>query len=223
MIYLIRHGQTVANTYRILDTAVPGSPLTDLGHEQARNAARAFFAGTDSGNSTGTGDGRVPVAIYHGPATRTKQTATELCAMFNDLTGSDRLAPQAVEGTYEIQAGDYEGQRGWPAFRAYQDVMWEWAHGREASLPGGETLAEFTARFRRIVEPLEEGAMLVAHGAAIRMITLLSCHGLGPIETLSAPLENCGVVTIERTGEFGSWTLHGRDEWRPQSPPAELV
>ena len=215
MMYLIRHGQTVANTYRILDTAVPGSPLTELGHEQARNAARAFLSGGSDSSS-------VPIAVYHGPATRTKQTATELCATFNELTGAG-LAPQAVEGTYEIQAGDYEGQRGWPAFRAYQDVMWEWAHGREASLPGGETLAEFTARFRRIVEPLEEGAMLVAHGAAIRMITLLSCHDLGPIETLSAPLENCGVVTIERTGEFGEWTLHGRNEWRPQDVPKSLL
>ncbi|GAA4879268.1 hypothetical protein GCM10023403_52630 [Pseudonocardia benzenivorans] len=49
---LVRHGQTDANAGKVLDTALPGSPLNALGHEQARTVAdlladwpvRAVFA-----------------------------------------------------------------------------------------------------------------------------------------------------------------------------------
>ncbi|MDY6049409.1 MAG: histidine phosphatase family protein [Corynebacterium sp.] len=210
MIFLMRHGQTVANTYRILDTAVPGSPLTDLGHEQARAAAHTLL--------------QPPTAVFHGPATRTLQTATELCAALT----TTNLTPQAVEGTYEIQAGAVEGQRGWPAFRTYQDMLWAWTQGEAATIPGGETLDEFTHRFQRIIDTLAaggvmpEGSLLVAHGAAIRMITFLSCHGLGASELLANPLANCEIVAIERTGAFGEWTVHGHPEWLPQQVPAHL-
>ena len=40
-LYLARHGQTLSNIGRALDTAYPGAELTDLGQEQAaRLAAR---------------------------------------------------------------------------------------------------------------------------------------------------------------------------------------
>ena len=38
---LVRHGQSLANVERRLDTRPPGAALTDLGREQARTFARA--------------------------------------------------------------------------------------------------------------------------------------------------------------------------------------
>ena len=62
---LARHGQTQANVDRILDTVLPGPPLTELGRAQAHAL----------GGELGDGAEGTVTALYHSPARRARETA----------------------------------------------------------------------------------------------------------------------------------------------------
>ena len=85
-LYLTRHGQTSANVGRLLDTAVPGRELTELGRAQAAALADRLR-------------GEDLAAIYTSDRLRAQQTAAPLAA---DLG----LEVVTLTGLREIQAGD---------------------------------------------------------------------------------------------------------------------
>nr|WP_284288846.1 histidine phosphatase family protein [Angustibacter aerolatus] len=88
---LVRHGQTPSNVQRLLDTAVPGADLTDLGRQQAERVP------------TGLADEPVE-AVYASTLVRTQQTAGPLAAALG-------LDVQVRDGLREITAGDLEPAR----------------------------------------------------------------------------------------------------------------
>jgi probable phosphoglycerate mutase len=192
---LLRHGQTHGNTAGALDTAVPGLPLTDLGHRQAEAAARAL---ADRGLEQ----------IYVSPLIRTHQTAAPLADTL-------RLEPRELPGLREISAGDFEMADDHDSITGYIGTVADWIEGRfDTRMPGGESGHEFLDRYddavarihRAALEAGQERVLLVSHGAAIR--TWISAR-VADVETharATDPLHN--TACIELVGDpVAGWAI----------------
>lgn len=148
---LIRHGETQANVDKLLDTAVPGLPLTERGVEQAHALAEAIAHEEID-------------AVFVSTLTRAQQTA-------EPLTGKRTLEATILDGIHEISAGVHEMSADWAV---YADMLESWsADNMDAKLEGGESLREFLLRFDDAVAQIEaqghERVAVVSHGAALRV------------------------------------------------------
>src|SRR3982751_768417 len=103
---LIRHGQTPSNVLGLLDTAIPGPGLTDLGIKQAAALPAALA------------DYRID-AIYASAQRRAQLTAQPLA----DARG---LPIQVREGLCEVSAGDMEMLGDVDSIRTYQTTIRRW-------------------------------------------------------------------------------------------------
>ena len=115
---LVRHGQSLANVERRLDTRPPGAELTEQGRLQARDFARARAV--------------PPGLLLHSIAHRAAQTAAEIGAELS-------TAPVEVDGIHEVQAGELEDRTDDDAIAAFNTVYQRWQEGDlDAAMPGGE-------------------------------------------------------------------------------------
>jgi broad specificity phosphatase PhoE len=188
---LIRHGQTPANVDGILETAVPGPRLTELGQEQAE-AIPSRLADRDI-------DG-----IWISNLTRTALTAAPLAA-------ARGLTPTTLDGLREIEAGDLEGKRDKTSVHLYLATCAAWIRGdRDDAMPGAEDGNAFFARYddaiAQVVASGAEVAAVFSHGAAIRIWAGTTAQNVPTDFATRRPLENTGVVELEGNPEDG-WTL----------------
>lgn len=186
---LLRHGQTVANTTAALDTAAPGHELTELGRRQALAAGRAL--GT-------VGIGLVAVST----ATRTSQTARPLARSLG-------LSPVRHDGLREIAAGDFEMRSDQEALEGFLGTIGSWLEGDlHRRMPGGETGAEFLARYDAAIERVcaraVDATLVVSHGAAIR--TWVTHRAIGDHAPIHEGLHNTGCITLDGHPDAG-WTI----------------
>ena len=124
---LVRHGQSEANVAKRLDTRPPGAPLTQLGHQQARDF------GIDWAHPVGL--------VVHSVAERAVQTAADIA----DGLGLD---PVEVHGIHEVQVGDLEDRSDADAIAQFDAVYDEWQRGvLDVPMPGGETGLEVLDRY----------------------------------------------------------------------------
>ena len=200
---LARHGQTQANVDRVLDTVLPGPPLTDLGRAQADALGRELAGGAE---------GRV-AAVYHSPALRAVQTATL-------VAGHLGLRPVEVAGVHEVQVGELEGRNDEPAVTAFRGVVDRWLGGDlDARHPGGESGRDLLARYVPVVTDLRERhpdggtIVLVSHGAALRLAAQELVEGVGTPPREEEHVANCGRVVVRPRGV--AWELVA---WRSAVP-----
>ena len=150
---LVRHGETASNIERKLDTAMPGPPLTELGHKQARELA----------DTLGAED---LVAVYASIGLRAQQTAQPTAERFG-------LPVQVLEGIEEIQVGSLEGRNDTEAYQTYLQTVIRWAEGAlDVAFPGGgESGQQVLDRFLGAIESIRQDGtvMVVTHGGAGRM------------------------------------------------------
>src|SRR5690606_35002508 len=106
---LARHGQTVANVARRLDTALPGAERTELGVEQARTLGKKLVE-------------RGPELLVASQALRARQTAEH---------AAPAVALETVirEGVHEVQVGELEDRSDEESHRLFMKVFEEWHHG----------------------------------------------------------------------------------------------
>jgi broad specificity phosphatase PhoE len=184
---LIRHGETPSNVAGALDTAVPGAPLTPLGHRQAAAIPPVLTIE------------RV-TAVYASPLVRTQLTATPLAA----ARGLDVVVADGLE---EIAAGHLEMKTDDESVASYAGTVAAWIGGDlTATMPGGHDGHTFFDRYAAAVTAITtdhaDDATVVAfsHGAAIR--TFAARHG-GPTE---ARLLNTGAVVLEGS-PYRGWAV----------------
>lgn len=191
-IILLRHGQTTANVGRILDTVVPGHPLTELGEEQARKVG-AELAQEYPGMTQ----------VWHSPALRARQTAQLAASTYGDLV------PEEKDGIQEISAGNLEGDNSPESLDMYfQAVGAMMRQELGASVPGGEDFQTLLKRYQPVLEEASDtNTVLVSHGAAIRTMACLAT-GVDPRYALHAYVANCRYVVLEPSGRFGQWGIH---------------
>lgn len=193
---LIRHAQTASNVARALDTAPPGAPLTDLGHQQAARLAAGLAA-------------ECLDVVAASPLLRARQTAQPLAA-------ARALAALTLDGLREIEAGDLEMHTAAESVASYRRVIHAWATGElDVMMPGGSSGREFLGRFDEAVRSAGEAGARVAavsHGAAIRTWVAARSRGVDSAAVSGRTLANTGVVVVEGPGRAG-WRLV---DWRAE-------
>ncbi|WP_327185917.1 histidine phosphatase family protein [Streptomyces sp. NBC_01334] len=180
---LVRHGQTPTNVDYLLDTAVPGPGLTALGAQQAAALPQALA------------DEDIEI-LYASTLVRTQLTAAPLAA----ARGLDVLVR---DGIREISAGDLEMASGNSEHgEIYMRTVFAWAAGDVGlRMPGGESGAEFLARYDAVVaEAAASGAgtvAMVSHGAAIRGWAATRADNVDVPFAAVNRLANTGTVVLE--------------------------
>ncbi len=158
---LVRHGQSLANVDKRLDTRPPGAELTPLGREQARAFAQAATS--------------QPGLLLHSVATRAVQTAAEISAVVD-------VPAREVTGIHEVQVGDLEGRNDDDAAIAQFNAVYErWLEGRAGRVDAGrrENADQVLDRYLPVLTELRTryldeddwigDIVVVSHGAAIRL------------------------------------------------------
>jgi probable phosphoglycerate mutase len=183
-LYLVRHGQSVANvtwqfSYKRFDP-----PLTELGREQAQITAEYLRA--------------IPVdAMYASPMLRARQTAE----IFKAAIGLDF---EVIEELREVNVGELEdlpsSKESWDVhFQVHRD----WADGRlDVCFPGGENYHGLSGRalkaFARIVaERPGQASLVVGHGAIFTAAVDALCPDVRMAEIMTLPNRNCGITTVD--------------------------
>lgn len=195
-LYLIRHAESESNVRNILDTALPGPPLTERGRQQAQALADRLR------------DEPV-VAVYASYATRALQTAGPLA---ETLT----MEVQAVEGVHEVGVGALEGVGDPESIRNYMRIAGAWTRGDlSLAMPGGgESGEQVRARFTTAVAELRakhepgdpDGVVaLVSHGGAIRLSAEWLSDNVRPEVADQGLIPNTGIVVLQSLPE-GGWT-----------------
>jgi broad specificity phosphatase PhoE len=191
---LVRHGQSEGNASGIMDTSVPGPPLTKLGSAQALMVANRLAGNTHDG-------------VFASSMLRTQQTAEPTAAEYNEEV-------TVLPGLREIEAGQYEGEPESVAGRAYYADISEWVKGeRSERIPGAVNGDEFDARFDEAIESIynegDSNPVVFSHGAAIAAWTMMNVNNPDPSLMATSPLPNTGWVVVSGSPQRG-WTL---EEW----------
>jgi broad specificity phosphatase PhoE len=201
---LLRHGQSVGNVDRRLDTRPPGTELTPLGREQARafalNAARR------------------PGLLVHSVATRAAQTAAEIGAEL-------RVPAYEAVGIHEVQVGELEDRSDDEAIAAFNAIYERWHRGeRGVPLPGGETAEEVLDRYVPVLTELRmrylddhdwvDDIVVVSHGAAIRLAAAVLAGVEGSF-VIDHHLANAESVVLSPITD-GRWSC---THWGARTPP----
>lgn len=217
---LVRHGQTIANIDRILDTALPGAPLSDKGVKQARDLGRLLMPSVERFGEIATSQ-----------ALRARQTGTQAVAGLH-YRGRNEIKVRTVAGVYEIQAGDIEGRNDKGAHRTYMEHFYLWMSGqRNKRLPGGESGADVLNRALPTLQQLLEDhekygrakgcsdVLLVSHGATIRLIAQY-LSGVDPEYALFSRIPNTDRVELVADAsaslEPGAWRI---ERWGDNALP----
>lgn len=189
---LVRHGQTAWNAEKRTQGHADVE-LDDLGHEQAAAVAPALAA-------------LEPTALWSSDLARARQTA----AYIAKETG---LVPTYDARLREYALGERTGllEAEWSA--RFPEAYAAHLDGRVEHVPGGETTAEVATRFGACLSDIRESlgagetAVVVAHGAALR-VGLAVLLGW-PIDAASSVvgLSNCGLAVVEELGPGGRMRL----------------
>lgn len=186
---LVRHGQSRSNVDALLDSDLPGAPLTPTGEQQA-----AALPGR-------LADERIE-RVVASPLRRTVQTATPLA----DALG---LPLPTDLGLREVRSGDLEMRNDRAAHLAYLEPVFAWTDGDlDARIPGSpEDGRDFLARYDGAVAAAVDGAkdavVLVSHGAAIRAWAGIRARNLPDGYGRDRGVPNTGIVVLE--GGPGAW------------------
>lgn len=197
-IYVVRHGQTVANRDRTIQGPRIDAELSDLGIQQASSLAQAM-----SGLPLG--------ALFCSPLLRARQTANAVATLHHARAqGSETetspaphaIAPQVVPELYEMDYGQFTG-------RTYEDVADEmeqvldaWRMGFiDQPFPGGESPVLAQHRLRPFMLRLAEQARtsdvaVVAHGR-INRVLIASLTGAGLTRLEEFPQSNANITELE--------------------------
>ena len=179
---LLRHGESTWNADgRWQGQADP--PLSSLGEEQARDAAKRLVAGQFS---------RVVASNLR----RALQTAEILVEALG-------LAVEVDPDLREIDVGDWQGLTRAEIRQRAPGALADWSEGRSESTPGGETRTHLTDRARDALLRAAMGSspgdrvLLVSHGALIRNLDRalgLQPHGVGNLAGRWYDVNGSGLV-----------------------------
>lgn len=183
---LVRHGETTANAEGLLDTMLPGHPLTERGRRQAAGLAEQL-------------SGEPVVAVYASLARRAQQTAQPVA----DRHG---LPVQVLRGVHEVSIGDLESRRGQRDHDLLHEMYHAWHSGDlHAARPGGESGKQVLDRYLADVATIRAThtggtAVLVSHGAATRLATVALAGNVNGAFAGSRLLPNAATVLLEADG-----------------------
>jgi broad specificity phosphatase PhoE len=191
-LYLIRHGESEANTLEIISNRDMPHPLTEAGRRQAMALAEKLTGASIN-------------HIFTSPILRACETA--------EIIASILLVPaECTSALREPDCGILEGRADEAAWEEHNYWKKKWLEGCEHDRgpEGGETYNEICERFSEFVKSLvaqygntEAGLLLVKHGALL----LFGLPALCPNSEMKSVLERgvgyCASLVIElQNGKF---------------------
>lgn len=193
-IEFIRHGQTASNVANLLDTAIPGPPLTTAGQVQA--AAIASILNGQQPNFAG---------IFDSQMIRTQETASYLVGL-----GTQPTTATILPGLNEINAGLLEGMQQIPAGLIYLAGPVVWTLGLPAfPMLGLSTVnptgLSFASGFNSAVATMYNTALTApshtvaaySSALAIETGTMMMVDNPNPLFLVTGSLPNTGVVVVQ--------------------------
>lgn len=207
-ILLVRHGESTANTDRVLSNTGWRHGLTKRGIEQSKHAAERlipFF-------------GR-PDRIYASGLRRAHETA----AIIAEASSVEmRTLPELVE----VSVGILEGKSDSDSWRLHNSIWDRWFLKGEsdARIPGGESLREATSRFKSVIRRLEEEEgpdsrlVLVTHGGFMLAGLLNLVYGVPEFIPRRGYLGNCDMVSISHRNEAFTYVGYSAGLRQPAVP-----
>lgn len=184
-LYLVRHGENLANITKEFSYRAVDYPLTPKGAVQAEQTAEYF---ADKGVD----------AIYTSPLLRARQTA-------EIITRRIPVPVHLREELREINVGSLEGASTPENWALYHRISAAWYVGRaEAAFPDGEDLRMVVARFLGCVGEVVAAhpgccAVIVGHGGVYTACIALLCPEVDLPELLVQPNHNCSITEVEAT------------------------
>jgi broad specificity phosphatase PhoE len=165
-LYLLRHGESVANVGRVFAARKVDPPLSDVGVRQAKMQAESLKAFEFS-------------AMYASTLLRARQTAE----IVSKCCGLKPIFSSALQ---EVDVGilDGEDQNDPHNWSAYEGVVKKWERGlTHVGFPGGESLNDVGDRFRSFLNGLEseqqKPILIVGHCLLFMAVIWLFCENHG--------------------------------------------
>lgn len=187
----LRHAEAQINVDGYFSSAIPGTPLTERGREQASAAAAGLVR-------------QEIAAVYASPILRARQTGEIVSATLGvPLTLLDDLREVGM-GVREDTPGTNTEFFNHASFQA-------WLHRTDvdASFEGGETGRQVMARMRSALEEVAarhrgETAVVVSHGGSLVAGLLDLCHDLTYADVAQGVPANGAAIRLERQGNVWS-------------------
>jgi broad specificity phosphatase PhoE len=198
-LYLVRHGENLANITKEFSYRAVDYPLTPKGVLQAEQTAEYFL---DKGID----------AIYASPLLRARQTA-------EILTRWIVVPVHLREELREINVGSLEGDSTPENWALYHRISASWyASQAEVAFPDGEDLRMVAARFLGCVGEIVAAhpggsAVIVGHGGVYTACIALLCPGVDLPTLLAQPNHNCSITEVEATLTSDGRTEGALREW----------
>lgn len=198
--YFVRHGESEANTRRVISNRESPFGLTDLGRQQANILAGKLKD--------------IPVtAIFSSPVLRARETAEILSQALHQPY-------QVTEALREYDCGILEEQSDDASWGLHQEIYEDWTveHNYQCQPEGGESFLDIQNRFLPFIEALTHNGMqtnhhvlFVGHGGLFQLMLPLVFtnvddlfvrpHGINHTDCIIAEQQPVGLVCLQ-WGQF---------------------
>ncbi|HXQ33422.1 MAG TPA: histidine phosphatase family protein [Anaerolineales bacterium] len=158
-LYFVRHGESEANTLRVISNRESRFGLTALGKEQAMVLADSLKD--------------IPItSIFSSPVLRARETADILSRSFN-------LPYQSTEALREYDCGILEEKSDEESWKLHSEIAEDWVlhHNHLRKPEGGENFLDIKKRFVPFIERFaqnglhpEDHILLVSHGGLLQLM-----------------------------------------------------
>jgi len=192
-LYFVRHGESEANTLRVISNRESPYGLTAVGKQQAVTLADRLKD--------------IPItAIFSSPVLRARETAEILSQSFNEPY-------QITEALREYDCGILEEKSDEESWRLHSEIAEDWTinHNHLRKLEGGENYLEIKKRFVPFVESFtqnglhaEDRILLVSHGGLLQLMlpeifsnidhAFVRSHGIGHTQCIIAEQSPDGLL-----------------------------
>jgi probable phosphoglycerate mutase len=199
-LYFIRHGESEANTRRVISNRESSFGLTELGRQQANILAAKLKD--------------IPItAIFSSPVLRARETA-------DILSQSLRQPYQVTEALREYDCGILEEQSDAASWGLHREIYEDWTlhHNYQRQLEGGESFLDIRNRFLPFIEALTQDSLhadghvlFVGHGGLFQLMlpllltntgdAFVSSHGIKHTDCVIAEQQSAGLVCLQ-WGQF---------------------
>ena len=191
---LVRNAESEANAEEIASTTVPGTPLTEVGREQAATLANRLSGDKYDG-------------VFASQLIRTQQTAKPMAKELGDQV-------TVLPGLDEISAGWFEGIPMSDTSGTFLLGPEGWLNGdRRFGIPGSVNGNQFNEAFtdavNKIYDSGDDKPIVFSSGLSIMMWTLMNARNGRPSLLNDHPLPNVGRVVMTGNPVTG-WELK---EW----------
>lgn len=219
-IFLVRHGENLANLTKELSSRRVDYSLTPKGILQAEQTAGHFLAACQSGRA-----GSNIHAVYSSPLKRARETAEIIAYQLG-------LPAVVMENFREIDVGDMELQPSTTeTWALHNQIIKDWFKGQvERAFPNGDNYITLCSRMRVGIEQIVAGRggqsfIVVGHGGIFTVTLPDLCPGVD-MSYLRTETHNCSISEIEvkwRQGRLEGKVIAWASHDHLYGPAAELV